>query len=77
MKCRNIARVLPRAINFANRRGRCPEMIYGWILKQIEFFGAADGSPAIVDPQLGVNVLGVGPHGAQRQHAFTGNFRAA
>ena len=47
------------------------------LLQQIEFFGAADGSPAIVNPQLGVNVLGVGTHGAQRHHAFTGNFWAA
>ncbi len=46
------------------------------LLQQIEFFGAADGSPAIVHPQLGVNVLGVGTHGAQRHHEFTGNFRA-
>ncbi len=47
------------------------------LLKQIEFFGAADGSPAIVHTQLGENSLGVGTHGAQRHHAFTGNFRAA
>ena len=47
-----------------------------YLLKQIEFFGPADGSPAIVHPQLGVNVLGVGTHGAQRHHEFTGNFRA-
>jgi len=32
-------------------------------LQQMELFGAADGSPAVVHPQLGVNVLGVGPHG--------------
>ena len=46
-----------------------------YLLEQIEFFGAADGSPAIVHSQLGINVLGVGSHGVQRHHAFTGNFR--
>ena len=35
------------------------------LLQQIEFFGAADGSPAIIHPQLSVNVLGVGTHRAQ------------
>ena len=50
--------------------------INGVLLQQIEFFGAADGSPAVVHPQLGVNVLGVGTHGVQRHHEFTGNFRA-
>jgi hypothetical protein len=38
---------------------------------------AADGSPAGVYPQLGVNVLGVGAHGAEGHPAITGNFRAA
>ena len=33
------------------------------LLQQIEFFGAADGSPAVVYPQLGVNILGMGAHG--------------
>ncbi len=46
-------------------------------LKQMEFFSAADGSPAVVHPQLGVNVLGVGPDCAQREHALTGDFWAA
>jgi hypothetical protein len=50
-------------------------MIEYW-LKQIEFFGAADGSPAIVHSQLSVNVLGVSTNGAQGHHAFTGDFRA-
>ena len=47
-----------------------------YLLQQIEFFSAADGRPTIVHPQLGVNVLGVGTHGVQRHHEFTGNFRA-
>ena len=51
-------------------------MIEYW-LKQIEFFCAADGSPAIVHSQLGVNVLGVSTNGAQRHHAFMGDFWAA
>jgi hypothetical protein len=38
-------------------------MIYAVLLQQIQFFGTADSRPAIVDPQLGVNVLGVGTHG--------------
>ena len=42
----------------------------------MEFFGAADGSPAVVCPQLGVNILGVGSQGAQRHDKFTGDFRA-
>jgi hypothetical protein len=46
-------------------------------LQQAEFFGAADGSPTIVHPQLSVNVLSMGTYGAQRNHALTGNFRAA
>ena len=50
--------------------------IDAWLLQQIEFFGAADGSPAVVYPQLGVDVLGVGSYGAQRYHAFTRNFWA-
>ena len=50
-------------------------MIEYW-LRQIEFFCAADGSPAIVHSQLGVNFLDVGADGAQRHHAFTGDFRA-
>ena len=50
-------------------------MIEYW-LKQIEFFCAADGSPAIVHSQLGVNVLGVSTNGVQRHHAMTGDFRA-
>lgn len=33
------------------------------LLQQIEFFGAADGSPAVVHPQLGVNILGMGAYG--------------
>jgi hypothetical protein len=51
-------------------------LIEAGLLQQIEFFGAADGSPAVVHPQLGVNILGVGPHGVQRHHELTGNFRA-
>ncbi len=33
------------------------------LLQQIECFGAADGSPAVVYPQLGENILGMGPDG--------------
>ncbi len=32
-------------------------------LQQIEFFGTVDGRPAVVHPQLAVNVLGMGPYG--------------
>ena len=51
-------------------------MIDAVLLQQIEFFGAADGRPAIVHPQLGVNVMGVGTQGVQRHDEFTGNFWA-
>jgi len=50
-----------------------------YLLKQIEFFSAADRSPAIVHPQLGVYVLGVGTHGAQdtmHSRAISGPFKS-
>ena len=49
------------------RQVTCPDcgMIYAALLQQIKFFGAADSRPAIVDPQLGVNVLSVGANGVE------------
>ena len=53
------------------------EFIKKYFLKQFEFFSAADRSPAIVHTQFGVYILGMRTHGAQRNHAMAGNFRAA
>ena len=46
-------------------------MLIERFLQQTEFFGAADCSPTIVHPQLGVNVLGMGTYGVQRNRALT------
>ena len=40
---------------------------------QVEFLGSADGGPAIVDSQFGINVLGVGSHSIQRHDEPAGN----
>ncbi len=34
-------------------------------LEQIEFFGAVDGCPAVVDPQFIENAFGVGAQGVE------------
>src|SRR5579859_598659 len=46
-------------------------------LEQIEFLGAADGRPAVVDPQFVEYVFGVGAHGVERHVQSLGNFWAA
>jgi len=46
-------------------------------LEQIEFLGSADSRPAIIDPQIGVNVFGVGAKGVERDDQLAGNFGAA
>ena len=46
-------------------------------VEQIEFFCPMDGRPAVVDPELVVNVFGVGAHRAQGDHEFTGDLRAS
>jgi hypothetical protein len=46
-------------------------------LVQIEFLGAPDGGPAVVDPQFGENVFGVGAQSVERDDQLLGNFWAA
>jgi hypothetical protein len=46
------------------------------LLEQIEFLCPSDGHPTVVHPKFVVNAFGVGPHGVQGHHEFTGNFRA-
>ncbi len=53
----------------------------GWryfrLLEQTEFFGATDGCPSVVDPQLGENIFGVSAQGVERHDQLSGNFWAA
>ena len=50
----------------------------GWCgrrsLEQIEFLSPADRCPAVVHPELGVNVLGVGTQSVQGHHRVRGQF---
>jgi len=46
-------------------------------LEQIQFLGPADSRPAIIDPQFGENVSGVGAKSVGRDDQLTGNFGAA
>ena len=46
-------------------------------LEQIEFLGPADSRPAIIDPQFGENVTGVGAKGVGRDDQLASNFGAA
>lgn len=48
-----------------------------YLLKQIEFLSAADGRPAVVHPQLFVNVIGMGAQSVERYDQLSGDFRAA
>jgi hypothetical protein len=50
-------------------------LVFACSLQEIEFLSAADGRPAVVHPELAVDVLGVGTHGVQGYHQFAGNFR--
>ena len=52
-------------------------VVFAGALEQIELLSPADGCPAVVHPELGVNVLGVGAQGVQGHHEFAGNVRAA
>ncbi len=40
-------------------------VVVGCSLEQLEFFSPMDGRPSAVYPELGVNVSGVSPQGAQ------------
>ena len=44
--------------------------------RQVELPGPADRRPTVVHAELGVDVLGVGPHGVQRHHELAGDVRA-
>ena len=44
-------------------------------LEQIEFLGAADSRPAIIDPQFVENVFGVGAKSVKRDDQLVGQFR--
>ena len=44
---------------------------------KIEFFGAADGRPAVAHAEFAVDVLGVRPHRVQRHRQGLRDFRAA
>jgi len=46
-------------------------------LEQMEFLGAADSRPAVVDPQFVENIFGVGAKGVERDEQLVGNFGAA
>jgi hypothetical protein len=46
-------------------------------LEEIEFLGAADGRPAVVDPQFVEDAFGVGAQGVERHDQLLGDFRAA
>ena len=51
------------------RRSRSPR-------QQVELLGPADRRPPVVDAELGVDVLGVGPHGVERHEQLAGDLRA-
>lgn len=44
-------------------------------LQQAEFFSAANGRLAIIDPKLAVNVFGMSAQGVERNREFARNFR--
>ena len=46
-------------------------------LEQIEFLGAADGRPAVVDPQFAEYIFGVRTQGVERHNQLLGNFWSA
>jgi hypothetical protein len=46
-------------------------------LEQIEFLGAVDCRPAVVDPQFGEYVFGVSAQGVERHNQLLGNFWSA
>src|SRR5207253_9085973 len=43
--------------------------------RQVELPGSADRCPAVVHTELGVDVLGVRPHGVQRHYELASDFR--
>src|ERR1700730_2904137 len=44
---------------------------------EVEFLGSADGGPAVVHAELGIDALGVGSHGVERHREFASDVRAA
>ena len=50
-----------------------PDLVSAGARQQVQLLGPPNGRPAIVHPELAVDVFGVGAHGIQRHCELTGD----